>query len=202
MRICCAICGFSSILTLTIRTAPLVARTVFSRIGPSCLHGPAPGCPEINDSGASKDPSTTSVIKVAVVTSFTAAGPAPTPPIKASLGIALLVWVHLTTWRHTSAMTSVPQAKFVGPPLTRAAGSGMADLVGFSLTAGRKRLSAAERHPFNVESLFKIIGLATILRCWPVAEFLYVFRAGSELAAEFGKRSPACVFSITISLYN
>jgi hypothetical protein len=37
-------------------------------------------------------------MKVAVVTSLTAAGPAPAPPpIKASLGIALLVRVYLTT---------------------------------------------------------------------------------------------------------
>ena len=93
MRICWAICGFSSILTLTMRTAPLVARTVFSRMGPSCLHGPHQGAQKSTITGASKDPSTTSVINVAVVTSFTAAGPAPAPPIKASLGIALLVWV-------------------------------------------------------------------------------------------------------------
>src|SRR5205814_3056070 len=90
MRICWAIWGLSSILTLTIRTAPLVARTVFSRIGPSCLHGPHQGAQKSTITGASNDPSTTSVMKVAVVTSFTAAGPAPAPPIKASLAIALL----------------------------------------------------------------------------------------------------------------
>src|SRR5215468_11386592 len=92
--------------TLTIRTAPAVARTVFSRIGPSCLHGPHQGAQKSTITGASKEPSTTSVMKLAVVTSFTAAGPAPAPPIKASLGIALLVRVYLTTWPHADAMTS------------------------------------------------------------------------------------------------
>src|SRR6266404_62007 len=70
MRICWAICGFSSMLTLTIRTAPPVARTVFSRIGPSCLHGPHQGAQKSTITGASKEPSTTSVMKVAVVTSL------------------------------------------------------------------------------------------------------------------------------------
>src|ERR1700730_9473818 len=111
MRICWAIWGFSSILTLTIRTAPPVARTVFSRIGPSCLHGPHQGAQKSTITGASKDPSTTSVMNVAVVTSFTAAGPAPAPPINASLGLALLAWVQPTTWRHNSAMTSAPAAR-------------------------------------------------------------------------------------------
>ena len=79
------------------RTAPLAARTAFSRIGPSCLHGPHQGAQKSTTTGASKEASTTSVMKVAVVTSLTAAGPAPAPPIIASLGIALLVKVHLTT---------------------------------------------------------------------------------------------------------
>src|SRR5881398_1423241 len=88
MRICCAISGFSSMLSLTMRTAPLVARTVFSRIGPSCLHGPHHGAQKSTTTGASKDPSTTSAMKFAVVTSLT--GAAPVPPIKGSLGIAFL----------------------------------------------------------------------------------------------------------------
>src|SRR5271168_2161775 len=88
MRICCAISGFSSILSLTIRTAPLVARTVFSRIGPSCLQGPHQGAQKSTTTGASNEPSTTSAMKLAVVTSFT--GAAAAPPIKASLGINLL----------------------------------------------------------------------------------------------------------------
>src|SRR5262249_32177877 len=87
MRICCAISGFSSMLSLTIRTAPFVARTVFSRIGPSCLHGPHQGAQKSTMTGAANDPSTTSAIKVAVVTSFT--GAAAVPPIIVSLAIAL-----------------------------------------------------------------------------------------------------------------
>src|SRR5712691_12139752 len=89
MRICWAIWGFSSILTLTIRTAPLVARTIFSRIGPSCLHGPHQGAQKSTTTGASNEPSTTSAMKLAVVTSFTGAGAAVAPPIKGSLGITL-----------------------------------------------------------------------------------------------------------------
>src|SRR5438445_12168958 len=85
MRICCAISGFSSILSLTILTAPLVARTVFSRIGPSCLQGPHQGAQKSTMIGASNEPSTTSAMKFAVVTSFT--GAAAAPPIKGSLGI-------------------------------------------------------------------------------------------------------------------
>jgi hypothetical protein len=33
----------------------------------------------------------------------------------------------------------------------------------FSLPAGKKRLSAAEKHPFDVENLFSVRGLGTIL---------------------------------------
>src|SRR5215813_13108514 len=73
--------------TLTIRTAPAVARTVFSRIGPSCLQGPHQGAQKSTITGTSKEPSTTSVMKLAAVTSFT--GAAFAPPIKASLGITL-----------------------------------------------------------------------------------------------------------------
>src|SRR5215831_8204415 len=85
MRICWAIWGFSSMLTFTIRTAPLLARTVFSRIGPSCLHGPHHGAQKSTMTGVSNEPSTTSAMKLALVTSFT--GVAAVPPIKGSLGI-------------------------------------------------------------------------------------------------------------------
>src|SRR5215470_14649981 len=85
MRICWAIWGFSSMLTLTIRTAPLLARTVFSRIGPSCLHGPHHGAQKSTMTGVSNEPSTTSAMKLALLTSFT--GVAAVPPIKGSLGI-------------------------------------------------------------------------------------------------------------------
>src|SRR5215831_10444176 len=72
-------------LSLTILTAPFVARTVFSRIGPSCLHGPHHGAQKSTMTGASNEPSTTSAMKLALVTSFT--GVAAVPPIKGSLGI-------------------------------------------------------------------------------------------------------------------
>ncbi len=71
------------------RTAPLAARTVFSRIGPSCRHGPHHGAQKSTMTGVSNEPSTTSVMKVAVVTSLT--GVAAAPPIKGSLGIAFLL---------------------------------------------------------------------------------------------------------------
>src|SRR5271166_5375536 len=67
MRICWAIWGFSSILTLTIRTAPLVARTLFSRTGPICLHGPHQGAQKSTITGASKEPSTTATFMTEVV---------------------------------------------------------------------------------------------------------------------------------------
>src|SRR5215468_8161429 len=104
MRICWAISGFSSILTLTIRTAPLAARTVFSRIGPSCLQGPHQGAQKSTITGASNEPSTTSAMKLAVVTSFT--GAAAAPPIRGSLGIALNLRFYPTTWRHDRFKTS------------------------------------------------------------------------------------------------
>src|SRR5712691_11540885 len=88
MRICVAISGFSSMLSLTMRTAPLAARTTFSRIGPSCLHGPHHGAQKSTMTGWSNEASTTSAIKLAVVTSWTAAAPAAAPPpIKGSFAM-------------------------------------------------------------------------------------------------------------------
>src|SRR5437764_13624853 len=49
MRSCRAISWFSSILTLTRRTAPLASFTTFSRRGPSCLHGPHHGAQKIHN---------------------------------------------------------------------------------------------------------------------------------------------------------
>src|SRR5579864_7307951 len=83
MRICCATSGLSSMLSLTMRTAPLAARTAFSRIGPSCLQGPHHGAQKSTTTGCSNDASTTSAIKVSVVTSLigaAAAAPLPAPP--------------------------------------------------------------------------------------------------------------------------
>src|SRR5215510_5046307 len=97
-------------LSFTMRTAPLVARTVFSRIGPSCLHGPHHGAQKSTTTGASKDPSTTSAMKFAVVTSFT--GAAPVPPIKGSLGIAFLFGLWKTTWLLDEGKTSTASVRF------------------------------------------------------------------------------------------
>src|SRR5260370_5803766 len=88
MRICVAISGFSSMLSLTMRTAPLAARTTFSRIGPNCLHGPHHGAQKSTMTGWSNEASTTSAMKLAVVTSWTAAAPAAAPPpIKGSFAM-------------------------------------------------------------------------------------------------------------------
>jgi hypothetical protein len=68
---------------------------------------------------------------------------------------------------------------------------------GISLPAGKKRLSAAEKQPLNVENILAISGLGTIWPSWPAAEFC---DAGRELAAEFGIRYlaySAFKFSIT-----
>src|SRR5437763_11452307 len=84
MRICCAISGFSSMLSLTMRTAPLAPRTTFSRTGPNCLHGPHHGAQKSTMTGCSNEASTTSAMKVAVLTSLTGAAAAGPPPIKVS----------------------------------------------------------------------------------------------------------------------
>jgi len=69
------------------RTAPLAAFTAFSRIGPNCLHGPHHGAQKSTMIGWSNEASTTSVIKVAVVTSLTTAAAVGPPPISASSGM-------------------------------------------------------------------------------------------------------------------
>src|SRR5712691_824914 len=93
MRICVAISGFSSMLSLTMRTAPLAPRTTFSRIGPNCLHGPHHGAQKSTMIGWSNEASTTSAIKLAVVTSWTAAAPAAAPPpIKGSFAMRYAPW--------------------------------------------------------------------------------------------------------------
>src|ERR1051325_4805750 len=89
MRICCAISGFSSMFSLAMRTAPLLARTTFSRIGPNCLQGPHHGAQKSTMTGCSNEASTTSAMKLAVVTSLMGGAPAPgappsPPPIKVS----------------------------------------------------------------------------------------------------------------------
>src|ERR1700722_18882977 len=91
MRICCATSGLSSMLSFTMRTAPLAARTAFSRSGPNCLHGPHHGAQKSTMTGCSNEASTTSAMKLAVVTSLIGAAAAPAwpipPPISVSSGI-------------------------------------------------------------------------------------------------------------------
>src|SRR4029077_19221512 len=63
----------------------------FSSTGPSCLQGPHHGAQKSTMTGWSNDASTTSAMKLAVVTSLTGAPPPPPPPgpppIKGSLAI-------------------------------------------------------------------------------------------------------------------
>ena len=93
MRICCAISGFSSMLSLTMRTAPLAPRTTFSRTGPNCLQGPHHGAQKSTMTGCSNEASTTSAMKLAVLTSLTGAAPQrrPAPPIKGSLAMGVFL---------------------------------------------------------------------------------------------------------------
>src|SRR6185437_8893217 len=110
MRICCAISRFSSMFSLTMRTAPLAALTVFSRIGPNCLHGPHHGAQKSTTTGRSNEASTTSAIKFAVVTSLTSAAPAaplPATPNIGSLAIRRSPAVFATTWPHRAVKTSI-----------------------------------------------------------------------------------------------
>src|ERR1700748_1342073 len=65
MRSCWAISGFSSILTLTRRTAPSASATAFSRTGPSVLQGPHQGAQKSTITGTSRLASSTSAAKVA-----------------------------------------------------------------------------------------------------------------------------------------
>src|SRR5829696_4478653 len=108
MRICCAISGFSSMLSLTMRTAPLAARTIFSSTGPSCLQGPHQGAQKSTMTGWSNEASTTSAMKLAVVTSLTTAAPAAAPPpIKDSFAMRYFSpGTFCKTWRQADVMTS------------------------------------------------------------------------------------------------
>ena len=71
MRNCAAIIWFSSTLTLTMRTLPLVAVTAASSCGPSVLHGPHHGAQKSTMTGTSRLASITSAMKLASVTSRT-----------------------------------------------------------------------------------------------------------------------------------
>src|SRR5512138_2010131 len=62
--------GFSSVLTFTRTTSPLVASMVRSRMGPSVRHGPHHGAHRSTTTACVFDRSMTSVWKVASVTSM------------------------------------------------------------------------------------------------------------------------------------
>ena len=63
--------GCSSMFILTSLTLPLAARTAFSRMGVSCLHGPHHGAQKSTSTGWRFDSSMTSLTKVCVVVSLT-----------------------------------------------------------------------------------------------------------------------------------
>src|SRR5208282_5611918 len=73
------IAGCSSMFILTSFTLPLAARTVFSRIGPSCLHGAHQGAQKSTSTGWRLDSSMTSLTKVCVVVSLTNASAVAVP---------------------------------------------------------------------------------------------------------------------------
>src|SRR5262245_37108974 len=62
-------CGFSSTLILTSSTAPLVASTASSRMGPRVRHGPHHGAQRSTTTGTCEERSRTADWKVASVTS-------------------------------------------------------------------------------------------------------------------------------------
>ena len=87
MRSCCAISGFSSMLTLTSATLPPASRTVFSSIGASCLQGPHQGAQKSTITGVSCDASITSAAKLWVVVSLGWAAPPPAWPMRGSMAV-------------------------------------------------------------------------------------------------------------------
>src|SRR6185312_10814778 len=83
MRSCWAISGFSSILILTIFTAPSAALTAASNCGPRVLQGPHQGAQKSTITGTARLASSTSAAKVARPESFTC-GLAPLAPCAGS----------------------------------------------------------------------------------------------------------------------
>jgi|SRR4029453_3305948 hypothetical protein len=79
-------CGFSSTLILTSSTAPFVASTTSSMMGPSVRHGPHHGAHRSTTTGTCEERSSTADWKVASVTSMLIADQAsddPTPSLPA-----------------------------------------------------------------------------------------------------------------------
>src|ERR1700749_250225 len=79
MRSCWAISGFSSMLTLTIFTAPWASLTAFSSCGPSVLHGPHHGAQKSTITGTSRLGFRTTAAKVSSDLSLTWGTDAPLP---------------------------------------------------------------------------------------------------------------------------
>ena len=93
-RSCWAICGASSMFSLTNRTAPPVSATTFSRIGVNCLQGPHQGAQKSTMIGTSRLASRTSAAKVASDVSMTVAPAAPSagpPTLNCSIELNLVI---------------------------------------------------------------------------------------------------------------
>ena len=126
MRSCCAISGFSSILTLTSATLPPASRTVLSRTGASCLHGPHQGAQKSTITGVWCDASITSAAKLWVVVSFGCAAPPAAWPMRESIAVcSRLERVRLggLTWQLAAGLASLPRpAATSGFPRAKAPG--------------------------------------------------------------------------------
>ena len=83
-----AVCWFVSTSTLASTTLPPVSSITFSRIGPSVLHGPHHSAQRSTTTGTCLERSTTSVGKVASVTSIDMGGNVPAADTLAHLGAA------------------------------------------------------------------------------------------------------------------
>src|ERR1022692_429770 len=73
-------CGFASMSTLASTQAPSASAASFSRIGPSCLHGPHHSAHKSMITGTLRDRSTTSALNVSSVTSMTCPAGGPSSP--------------------------------------------------------------------------------------------------------------------------
>ena len=114
MRSCCAISGFSSILTLTSATLPPASLTVLSRIGASCLQGPHQGAQKSTITGVWCDASITSAAKLSVVASFGCPAPPAAWPMRASIPVCSRlesVRSRGPTWQLAPGLASLPRQR-------------------------------------------------------------------------------------------
>src|ERR1700730_4376542 len=70
---------------------PLAARTAFSRMGVSCLHGPHHGAQKSTSTGWRRDSSITSLMKVGVVVSLTTPSIAAASPAIIDIDLSSLL---------------------------------------------------------------------------------------------------------------